>query len=802
MRFPKLRTITTYLGVLAGLLMCAGVAAQGTSPKPLTGVTFSSPFINIGGSPQNIFVTPVPSDASLSDCAVTSPASPLATYNPTGFFGPMITVSAVAAGTMQAVQHTFNCGLIFKTFVVKPPTYPADILLSGSELKVGETTQNLTVTPSPSDTVLPTCSITGTPVLSTVTVDRSLGTVIALTPSADAITADTRQTVTCGSLSKTFTVKAKVSVPLTDFLFSSPFINIGGSPQNIFVTPVPAEASLSACSITSPATPLATYNPANLLGPTLTISSSVAGTTAPVTHTLTCGQLSKTFVVKPSSYPADIALSGSELTVGSNPVKTLTASPLPAGTVLPICSIMGTPVISTVTMGSLLDAVIELTSSADAITADTKQTLTCGTLSKTFTVKPKEFGPPNQLTVTGADELQTGARTTLTATARYADNRQRAVNPVWSSSNPVVASVSAAGVVTAGVVSITTKVTVSASWTENGVTVQDSHVITVSATRSVLTDLTLTGPPSVQSAGQVRLVVNAVYADLSSKSVSASFTLSNPALGSVNNRGVLSVGTVLVNTPLTVTATYEEGGVTKTASFPITISAAPAVLSRLTLVGLTAFVSSGQTLSLSALGEYSDTSSKPVTATWRVSGTAATVSSTGVFQASSVSTDTPVLVSASYREAGVTVDAQLQVVIQPSVPLSPIEAEVQVTGTSNNFSLAVWTSFNNVASASTANLPKASRPVYKLFVVARIPGGQVVLVDTIATLNRNSEWQGLSFPVAEYLNGVSENSVQLIQILDKIDVSIISGSRIFVGYGIDDLEMLASGRFKLFYQIQ
>jgi hypothetical protein len=374
MRFPKLRTITTYLGVLAGLLMCAGVAAQGTSPKPLTGVTFSSPFINIGGSPQNIFVTPVPSDASLSDCAVTSPASPLATYNPTGFFGPMITVSAVAAGTMQAVQHTFNCGLIFKTFVVKPPTYPADILLSGSELKVGETTQNLTVTPSPSDTVLPTCSITGTPVLSTVTVDRSLGTVIALTPSADAITADTRQTVTCGSLSKTFTVKAKVSVPLTDFLFSSPFINIGGSPQNIFVTPVPAEASLSACSITSPATPLATYNPANLLGPTLTISSSVAGTTAPVTHTLTCGQLSKTFVVKPSSYPADIALSGSELTVGSNPVKTLTASPLPAGTVLPICSIMGTPVISTVTMGSLLDAVIELTSSADAITADTKQT--------------------------------------------------------------------------------------------------------------------------------------------------------------------------------------------------------------------------------------------------------------------------------------------------------------------------------------------------------------------------------------------------------------------------------------------
>ena len=425
------------------------------------------------------------------------------------------------------------------------------------------------------------------------------------------------------------------------------------------------------------------------------------------------------------------------------------------------------------------------------------------------TIPQTLFDSPTLLTVSGAETLQSGGRTNLTATAQYADNRQRTIVPVWSSSNPVAAAVSASGVVTAGVVSTTTQVTISASWTENGVTVQDSQVLTVSAAPSALTDLRLTGASNVQSGGQVRLVLNAVYADQSSKVVAATgFTLSNPALGSVNTRGVLTVANVTSNTALTVTATYDEGGVTKSASLPITISAAPAVLSRLTLVGASALVASGQTLNLSALGVYADTSSKPVVATWQVIGTAATVSSTGVFKASTVSADTPVVVSASYTEAGVTVNAQFQVIIQATVPSSPIQAEVQATGTSNSFSLAIWTSFNAItpngatSRAGTVKSTGTGRATYKLFVVALIPGGQLVPVDTIVTLNRNSEWQGLSFPVAEYLNGVADNSVQLVEIFDKLDVSIISGSKIYVGYGIDDQEMIASRRFRLVYQIQ
>ena len=420
---------------------------------------------------------------------------------------------------------------------------------------------------------------------------------------------------------------------------------------------------------------------------------------------------------------------------------------------------------------------------------------------------------PNLLTVTGSNTLQSGARTTLTATARYADSSERAVHPVWTSSDPVAAIVSTAGAVTAGVVSVDTPVTISASWTESGTTVQSSLVITVSARPAVLAGLNLTGVTKLQSSGQVRLVLNAVYSDSSSKAVSAtSFALSNPALGSVDSRGVLSVTRVTVDTTLTVTATYEEGGIVKSASLPVTITAAPAVLSQLTIVGATALLASGQSLNLSALGVYDDSTSKTVAATWQVTGTAATVSSAGLFQATTVSTDTPVVVSAGYTEAGVSVSAQFQVIIQATAQESPIQAEVQTTGTIDNFSLEVWTSASsitngaatntNASRSGTAHPATTGRPVYKLFVVAVIPGGKVLPVDSIFTLNRSSEWQGLSFPVAEYLNGVAENSLQLVEILDKIDVSIISGSKIFVGYGTDDQEMLASGRFRMVYQIQ
>lgn len=44
-----------------------------------------------------------------------------------------------------------------------------------------------------------------------------------------------------------------------------------------------------------------------------------------------------------------------------------------------------------------------------------------------------------------------------------------------------------------------------------------------------------------------------------------------------------------------------------------------------------------------------------------------------------------------------------------------------------------------------------------------------------------------------------ENSFQLLDLFDKLDVSMLSGTRILVGYGTSDQEMLAAGRYDVKY---
>jgi hypothetical protein len=137
-----------------------------------------------------------------------------------------------------------------------------------------------------------------------------------------------------------------------------------------------------------------------------------------------------------------------------------------------------------------------------------------------------------------------------------------------------------------------------------------------------------------------------------------------------------------------------------------------------------------------------------------------------------------------------------------------VQAEVETTGTQTDFGLSIWSSLNPSTGLGSlrpkgASTISATGPVsYKLFVVAVIPGGGVLANTTFFMLNRNSEWQFAGFPLAEYLAGISDNSFQLIQLFDHLDASLISGTKIFVGYGITDEEMLSSGRFKMVYQVQ
>jgi len=416
--------------------------------------------------------------------------------------------------------------------------------------------------------------------------------------------------------------------------------------------------------------------------------------------------------------------------------------------------------------------------------------------------QPPSVAPPSSLSLTAPASLQSSGRATLTATATYTDGASRAVSATWTSSDAALATVSSSGVLSAGSVTVDTPVTLTATYAENGVTVSASATVTISAAPAALAGIAVSGSGSVQSGGQVLFRVTATYSDGSSRQVTASsWTVSNAALGSVNSRGVLTVGTVTTDTALTVTASYTESGVSRSASASVTVSATPAVLSGLTLIGAQGTVGAGKTLNLSAEGRYGDGSRKRVSATWQVSNAAAGISASGVLTAGTVAQDTQVLITARYSEGGVSVSAEYQTLILATVPVTPdFQAEVEVAGTRSAYSVSLWFNAAAVSALSQAGAFAATQ-TYKVYVAALVPAGSLVSVPTVFLLNRSNEWQALSSPLAEYLSGVAQNDWQLIELIAGLDISMISGTMIYVGYGTSDTEMIDAGRYRMVYQM-
>ena len=420
---------------------------------------------------------------------------------------------------------------------------------------------------------------------------------------------------------------------------------------------------------------------------------------------------------------------------------------------------------------------------------------------------------PTALSLVGPSTIQTGGRGLIVASARYSDNSIRVVAPTWISSDRTAATVGSDGVLAAGTVLINTPVTLTASWTENGAVVQASLKVTVLNSVAALSGLKLSGVAKVQPGGKIRLTTTALYADGSTRSVApVAYTLSNPALGSVNAKGELTVSNVSQQSTLIAGVSYSEGAVTKSASLSISIAPGPTTLLRLSLVGTRGAIGSGRTMNLGAEAIYDDESRKVVTPIWSSKGDC-TISPEGLFTAKTVVFNTTCALSASYTESAITAIAQYLVVIEGFPLPTPIQADVEARGTWENYGLSIWVSPQAPASSAAIGVlspstrgsvkPASDRPVYKLFIAAAVPVGPVLPVASVFFLDRSKSWQRtLGFPIAEYLSGVANDSFQLIDLFDQLDSTLISGTKIYVGYGITDEEMIQSGRFRLVYQIQ
>lgn len=407
--------------------------------------------------------------------------------------------------------------------------------------------------------------------------------------------------------------------------------------------------------------------------------------------------------------------------------------------------------------------------------------------------------------------LQGNAFADIKASVRNADGSLTAVQPQWTSSNPILATISRSGVLATGTIKVDSAVVITATVVDQGVTRSANQTVFLSLAAARPTRVELLGSRSLQSGAQLRLRVVAHYDDQSYRPVRpTSWTLHSDNSEAITvilsggisvdfARGILNLNTIDRQYALDISATYIEGGVTVVGRLDLVATTQASTLTGLRIISTTGVLHAGDAVPLKALGLYEDQSLKGVSAVWQVDHGAVQISPTGMLTAGSVAQDGPVLVSASLTEGGITTTAEFPMLLQQATSNTALQLEVEATGPRSRYGLSAWVRLP----ASTAPLQgdgfaartAAAVEGYKLFVVAVVPGGAAP--PSVYMLNRSKEWQGLSYPLAEYMTCIGESRDYLVDIFDQIDSRLIAGTAVYVGYGTSDTEMLAQGRYRV-----
>lgn len=398
--------------------------------------------------------------------------------------------------------------------------------------------------------------------------------------------------------------------------------------------------------------------------------------------------------------------------------------------------------------------------------------------------------------------LQANAFADLSASVRNADGSLTAVKPQWSSSDPKLATVSRSGVIASGVVAVDSAVVITATVIYQGATLSASQTVFLAVAPARLSRVEVLGSRSLQSGSQLRLRVVAYYDDQSYRSVRpTSWTLHSDTSEAITvilaggisvdfARGILRLNTIDRQYALDISASYTEGGITAVGRLDLIATTQASTLTSLKIVSSSGVLVAGETVTMRALGVYADQSLKVVAPSWQVDHGSAQIGADGLLTVGNLTQDTSMLVSASFAEAGITTTAEFQVQLKRAVSSTPLQLEVEATGPRSNYGLSAWV---RIPTATPAT--RATATAYNLYVVAILPDGSAQ--SGIYVLNRSKEWQGLSFPLPEYLTGVVDSRDYLIDIFEQIDSRLIEGTAIYIGYGTSDAEMLAQGRFRV-----
>ncbi len=198
------------------------------------------------------------------------------------------------------------------------------------------------------------------------------------------------------------------------------------------------------------------------------------------------------------------------------------------------------------------------------------------TASLSVTITTGNTATLTGLAISGPGSLTGGSTGTYTATASYSNGSSKSVAAAWSVAPATYANINSSGILSTTPVTSNQNATVTASYTEGGVTKTASFAVTITSANSAsgtLSGLAVKGPASVIGGTTATFSAQASYADGSTKIVAASWSATPTTYAGINKTsGVLTAGKVKTDTSVTVTASYTQSGVTKTAFVNVVIS--------------------------------------------------------------------------------------------------------------------------------------------------------------------------------------------------------------------------------------
>lgn len=263
----------------------------------------------------------------------------------------------------------------------------------------------------------------------------------------------------------------------------------------------------------------------------------------------------------------------------------------------------------------------------------------------------------------------------------YTDNSTATVNPTdWAIDNATAGAINATtGEFTAAADIVGDKaVVVTASYTENGTTVGDSLNITVTDDILRPAGLTVNGPATVNEGETQQFTLTVAYDDGTSATVNASdWSIDNANAGSINaTTGMFTPANVSQDEAATISVSYTENGETVTAQFDVTVKYVRVPTSAAILGATT--LTEGQSVSYDLEVTFDNATTEIVTVSdWAVDNAAAgTIDANGTFNAAgNVTQDETATISASYSEAGATVNGTASITVSNTANI-PVSAQI------------------------------------------------------------------------------------------------------------------------------